>query len=168
MKSIVLMGFMGAGKTTLGKALAKDTKILFQDTDELIEKEQGKKISEIFAEEGEQAFREMETRLLESLQGQQKSRILSIGGGMPLKQENRELLRKLGVVVYLKASKETILERVSKNQNRPLLAGEDLEEKVSRLMEEREKIYLETAHQVMDTDGKQITQILWELKEILK
>ena len=154
MKNFVLMGFMGTGKTTVGKRLAKALSCEFIDTDERIEKEQGRKISDIFAEDGEQAFRDMETDLLKRLQDSKDAFVLSIGGGMPVREENRALLRKIGTVVYLKTSKEEIIRRVSGDTNRPLLQGGALEEKVTSLMNAREQIYMETAHREVVTDGK--------------
>lgn len=160
MKRIVLMGFMGAGKSTVGRRLAKALSCKFIDTDEYIEKEQGRKISDIFAKDGEQAFRDMETNLLKRLQDSREEFVLSIGGGMPVREENRELLRKIGTVVYLKTSKEEIIRRVSGDTNRPLLQGGALEEKVVSLMKAREPIYLETAHKVLCTDGKTVKDIV--------
>ena len=154
MKRIILMGFMGAGKTTVGKKLAKELSCEFIDTDELIEKEQGCKISEIFAKDGEAAFRDLETELLKRLQGTEKEFVLSIGGGMPVREENRKLLRKIGTVIYLKTSKEEIIKRLSGDTSRPLLQGGMLEEKISSLMNAREHIYVETAHREVLTDGK--------------
>ena len=165
MKNIVLMGFMGAGKTTIGKKLANALKYEFIDTDEWIEKEKGRKISDIFAEDGEAVFRDMETDLLKRLQGSEEKFVLSIGGGMPVREENRALLRNLGIVIYLKTSKEEIIRRVSGNKNRPLLQGGDLEEKVTNLMNAREQIYIETAHMEVITDGK---NPLGVIEEILK
>lgn len=159
MRRIVLMGFMGAGKTTVGKYLAKMLSCEFIDTDERIELEQGRKISDIFAESGEQAFRDMETELLRRLQDSEEDFVLSIGGGMPVREENRELLRKIGTVVYLKASKETIIKRVSGDRSRPLLLGGELEEKVTSLMNAREKIYVETAHAKVTTDNRSPEEI---------
>ncbi|MBO5160371.1 MAG: shikimate kinase [Lachnospiraceae bacterium] len=163
MKNIVLMGFMGAGKTTVGKRLAKALSCEFIDTDERIEKEQGRKISDIFAEDGEQAFRDMETDLLKRLQDSKDTFVLSIGGGMPVREENRALLRKIGTVVYLKTSKDEIIRRVSGDTKRPLLQGGALEEKVTSLMNAREHIYMETAHREVVTDGKYPQQIVEEL-----
>ena len=163
MKNIVLMGFMGTGKTTVGKRLAKALSCEFIDTDERIEKEQGRKISDIFAEDGEQAFRDMETDLLKRLQDSKDAFVLSIGGGMPVREENRALLRKIGTVVYLKTSKEEIIRRVSGDTNRPLLQGGVLEEKVTSLMNAREQIYMETAHREVVTDGKYPQKIVEEL-----
>lgn len=166
MKNIILMGFMGAGKTTIGKKLSKALNWEFIDTDAYIEEEQGRKISDIFAEAGEMAFRDMETDLLKRLQNGENQFVLSIGGGMPVREENRALLRNLGTVVYLKTSKEEIIRRVSGDKNRPLLQGGDLEEKVTNLMNARECIYIETAHVEIVTDGKTPEQVVKEIQDI--
>ncbi len=166
MKRIVLMGFMGAGKTTIGKELAKALNCEFIDTDEWIEKEQGRKISDIFAKDGEQTFRDMETDLLKRLQDSEDKFVLSIGGGMPVREENRVLLRNIGTVVYLKTSKEEIIRRVSGDTNRPLLQGGALEEKVTRLMNSREQIYQETAHLEVLTDGKRPEELVKEIMSL--
>lgn len=166
MKRVVLMGFMGAGKTTIGKALAKEFSCGFIDTDEMIEQVQGRKISEIFEKEGESAFRDMETELLRKLQNRTDMFVLSIGGGMPVREENRALLRDIGTVVYLKATKEELLRRLSGDTQRPLLQGGGLEEKITTLMDARAEIYANTAHRQLETDGRTIDDILKELKEI--
>ena len=163
MKRIVLMGFMGAGKTTVGKELAEVLSCDFIDTDEQIEKEQNRKISDIFEKDGEAVFRDMETELLKRLQESKGSFVLSIGGGMPVREENRELLRNLGTVVYLKASKEELVRRLSGDTKRPLLQGGGLEEKVTALMSAREEIYKETAHRTMITEGKMISELVKEI-----
>lgn len=163
MKNIVLMGFMGAGKTTVGKCLAKSMNCELIDTDAQIEKEQGRKISDIFTEDGEQAFRDMETELLKRFVNRTDNLVLSIGGGMPVREENRALLRDIGTVVYLKTSKEEIIRRVSGDSKRPLLQGGDLEEKVTSLMNAREHIYIETAHREVLTDGKHPEELVKEI-----
>ena len=160
------MGFMGAGKTTIGKKLSKALNWEFIDTDAYIEEEQGRKISDIFAEDGEIAFRDMETDLLKRLQNGENQFVLSIGGGMPVREENRALLGNLGTVIYLKTSKEEIIRRVSGDKNRPLLQGGDLEEKVTNLMNSRECIYIETAHVEIVTDGKTPEQVVKEIQDI--
>jgi shikimate kinase len=166
MKNIILMGFMGAGKTTIGKKLSKALNWEFIDTDAYIEEEQGRKISDIFAEDGERAFRDMETDLLKRLQNGENQFVLSVGGGMPVREENRALLRNLGTVIYLKISKEEIIRRVSGDKKRPLLQGGDLEEKVTNLMNVRECIYIETAHVEIVTDGKTPEQVVKEIQDI--
>jgi shikimate kinase len=166
MKNIILMGFMGAGKTTIGKKLSKALNWEFIDTDAYIEEEQGRKISDIFAEDGECVFRDMETDLLRRLQNSKDKFVLSIGGGMPVREENRELLRKIGMVVYLKTSRDEIIRRVSAGKNRPLLQGGNLEEKVTNLMNAREQIYVDTAHVEVVTDGKVPKKIVNEILKI--
>ena len=166
MKNVVLMGFMGAGKTTIGRKLAKALECEFIDTDERIEIEQKRKISDIFAEDGEETFRDMETNLLKHLQDREEGFVLSIGGGMPVREENRTLLRNLGTVVYLKTSKAEIIRRVSGDKNRPLLQGGDLDEKVTNLMKAREQIYKDTAHKEIVTDGKNPQKVVNEILEL--
>ena len=166
MKNVVLMGFMGAGKTTIGRKLAKAVECEFIDTDERIEIEQKRKISDIFAEDGEETFRDMETNLLKHLQDREEGFVLSIGGGMPVREENRTLLRNLGTVVYLKTSKAEIIRRVSGDKNRPLLQGGDLDEKVTNLMKAREQIYKDTAHKEVVTDGKNPQKVVNEILEL--
>ena len=165
MKTIVLMGFMGAGKSTIGKSLAKAMNCEFIDTDAYIEKEQGRKISEIFEKDGEVVFRDMETDLLKRLQERTDGFVLSLGGGMPVREENRKLLRNLGCVIYLKTSKEEIIRRVSGDRNRPLLQGGALEDKVTALMNAREAIYMETAHEEVVTDGKSVGELVVEIQK---
>lgn len=166
-KKIVLMGFMGAGKTTVGKYLSEKLSCEFLDTDECIEAAEGRKISEIFASDGEKAFRDMETALLKKLQEKETPFVLSIGGGMPVREENRALLRSLGTVVYLKTSKETILKRVAGDVSRPLLQGGELEEKITSLMKARESIYIETADRIIETDGRTPDELAEELLGVL-
>lgn len=160
MKNIILIGFMGAGKTTIGKLLAKDRELVFVDTDERIEQEQGRKIPDIFAQEGELYFRDLETELLQRMQEDTYGSVVSVGGGMPVREQNRALLRSLGCVVYLSAGKQTILERVKKDGSRPMLEGGSLEERVERLMREREGYYRQAAHIDVRTDGRSIRQVL--------
>lgn len=168
MRRIVLMGFMGAGKTTVGKCLSRRLSCKFLDTDEEIEREQNRKISEIFEKDGEEFFRKLETELLWKLQNSKEPFVLSIGGGMPLREENRELLQKIGTVIYLKTSEEEIVKRVSGDESRPLLSGADLEKKVRRLMAERESIYVKTAGKEVLTDEKSPEEIAEEIENIIK
>ncbi len=160
MKNYILIGFMGAGKTTVGKLLAKEKGMQFVDTDERIVSEQGRKIPDIFAEDGEAYFRDLETELLKRMQEDTCHAVISVGGGMPVRKQNRELLRSLGCVIYLSASKQTILERVKNDGSRPMLNGGDLEERVEQLMKEREALYRQAAHIDVRTDGRSIRHVL--------
>jgi shikimate kinase len=160
MKNIILIGFMGAGKTTIGKILAREKNLTFLDTDERIASEQGISIPEIFSSCGEAYFRDLETDLLRRMLEDTKDTVISVGGGMPVREENRALLRKLGCVIYLSATKETILGRVKNDGSRPMLNGEDMEAKVSSLMKARESLYRQTAHLDIHTDHRNVRQVL--------
>ncbi len=151
-KNIVLIGFMGSGKSTVGRALHQRLGYSLTDMDELIERTMGKKITEIFKEEGEQAFRDFETLQLVEIAKQTDIRhIVSTGGGIVIRPDNRHLLRKLGYVVWLDAPEKTILERTSRNRDRPLLNTTDAAQRVKNLLNEREPWYRETAHLKVDT-----------------
>ena len=156
-ENIILTGYMGSGKTSVSRALEGITELTFLDTDAEIERRAGKTISRIFAEDGEEAFRKLETGLLEEYLQNGWKGILSTGGGMPVREENRKLLRKLGKVIYLQTSAETICDRLSGDTTRPLLAGlADREAKLAKILEMlsiREPYYLETAHITVETDG---------------
>lgn len=161
-KNIVLIGFMGAGKTTLGEVLAKKLRVPFVDTDQLIEQEQQRAISCIFEEEGEAAFRKMETETLRKLSDGKKC-VISVGGGLPVQPQNHELLKQLGITVYLKAQKETLVKRLQGDTTRPLLQGGDLLEKIETLMNQREDVYEQVADLILQTDNKQLEEVLEEL-----
>lgn len=153
-ENIVLIGFMGSGKTTVGRELQHRLGYPLVDMDLVIEQRAGKTITEIFADPGEAAFRDMETSLLGEL-GHPESprRIISTGGGVVGRQENRELLKNLGYVVWLHAPAAVILERTGKSRTRPLLQTEDPATRIQTLMEERRPLYEETAHLKLDTTG---------------
>ncbi len=158
MQNLILIGFMGAGKTSVGKYLAHKTGMTFVDTDERIVAEQGMEIAAIFEKYGEPYFRDLETDLLERMQTDTENSVISVGGGMPVRERNRELLRSLGCVVWLLASKATILGRVSGDGTRPMLSGGDLEARVERLMRAREAFYRDAAHLMIQTDGLNIAE----------
>lgn len=160
MNNLILIGFMGAGKTTIGKLLAREKNLPFVDTDERIVAEQGMNIPDIFARYGEPYFRDLETELLVKMQTDTEHSVISVGGGMPVREENRELLRNLGCVIYLSATKQTIMERVKSDGSRPMLNGEDLERRVDTLMKARENLYRQAAHLDIRTDGRSIHQVM--------
>ncbi len=153
-KNIVLIGFMGCGKSTVGRDLHARLGYPLVDMDQMIEKRAGKSIAAIFADSGEQAFREMESQLLEELgDPSAPRRIISTGGGVIGRASNRELLRQLGYVVWLHAPVHVILERTGKNRERPLLHTPDPAAKVAELLAIREPLYASTAHLKVDTAG---------------
>lgn len=151
-QNIVLIGFMGCGKTSVGEALAKELSYVFLDTDQTIEEKSKQKISEIFKQYGEEYFRNLETETIECLSEQLEHHIVSTGGGLPLRKCNADILQRMGFVVYLKVSKESILRRLEGDTTRPLLMGEHVEEKVQKLLEYREPIYEVAAHLVVSVD----------------
>lgn len=168
MDNIVLIGFMGCGKTTVGIRLSYAMRRTFLDTDRLIEKEQGREISRIFAREGEESFRRLETEMLKRLADTQQGVIIATGGGTPVKKENRGLLKRLGRVVYLEVKPETVYERVKGDTKRPLLQCERLLERIRELMEAREEAYREAADVVISVDGKDFETIIKEIEEKTK
>ena len=165
--NIILTGFMGAGKTSLGRAAARKLKIPFLDTDQLITEREGISINEIFARHGEEYFRSLETQTLRELKEREGAYILSVGGGLPLRQENRPLLKELGCVIYLSTSPETLAGRLEGDQTRPILRqGEGTRrEKIERILREREPGYLDAADTVIRNDGKSFYTVV---KEIVK
>jgi len=168
MDNIVLIGFMGSGKTTVGIRLSYYMRRTFLDTDKLIEKEQGREISRIFAQEGEAYFRELETEMLEKLGKTETGRIIATGGGTPVKKENRPLLKKLGKVVYLKLEPETVYERVKEDTKRPLLQCGDPLGRIRELMAARREAYEEAADIVIRVDDKDYDTIVKEIEEKTK
>ena len=162
--NIVLEGFMGSGKSTVSELLSEELMLELIDTDEVIEDTEGRTINEIFETEGEASFREMETDLLEAIDSDHwREFVISLGGGMPVKEENRELLRKIGKVVYLRAKPETIFERVKDDDKRPLLKTEDPLAKIKELLEKRAAFYEDVADMIIDTDGKTPLEITKEI-----
>lgn len=154
----VLIGFMGAGKSVVGKALAGRLRAGFVDLDEAIEADAGRSIGEIFAAEGEAAFREMERRAVgEAVKA--PGRVIAAGGGAFLDEENRLLLSAYAPVVHLDASPETILARLDRDSSRPLLEAGDREGRVRELMAGRRSLY-ETADHRVATDGRSVGEVV--------
>ena len=156
--SIVLVGMMGAGKSTVGRLLARRLKRRFHDTDTEIEHRCGVRIAVIFDIEGEAGFRARETQVIAELCAQ-RGVVLATGGGAVLAEDNRRRLAACGAVVYLRAQPEDLYERVRQDRNRPLLAGDDPLGRLRELYRERDPLYREVADVVIDT-GRQSVQVL--------
>lgn len=156
--NLYLVGMMGAGKTTVGRLLARRLKLRFVDSDHEIEARCGVKIPVIFEIEGEAGFRAREAQALAEL-ARLEGVVLATGGGVVLLEENRRLLAARGTVVYLRATPEHLYERVRQDRNRPLLAGGDPLGRLRELYRERDPLYREVADVVVDT-GRQSVQVL--------
>lgn len=164
MNHVILIGFMGCGKSSVGKELALELDVPFIDTDAMIEKQTGRKISAIFRESGEAYFRDLETMALKQLMDSGGRKVIAVGGGLPVRPVNREYLKRLGTTVYLLARPETLVERLEGDDTRPLLQGGELRQKIKQLMNDREEIYLAAADIQVATDGKNIYEIVQEVK----
>lgn len=149
-ENIYLIGLMGAGKTTIGKQLAKSLKWPFYDSDKAIEENTGVDIPTIFEFEGEAGFREREQKMIRQLT-QMRGIVLATGGGAILLEENRRLLHENGFVVYLQCSIARILERTRRDTQRPLLKTDNPKERLESLFKEREPLYLSCADFKIDT-----------------
>jgi shikimate kinase len=149
-ENIVLVGFMGSGKSTVGRMLARQLRFRFLDTDKLVEERERMTIAEIFARHGEAHFRERETAVLESLHDVRRH-ILATGGGIVTVPGNIPRLRSLGLVVLLTADPEETYRRVSRNSKRPLLQVEDPRKRVLDLMAARQPLYEGVAHFQVDS-----------------
>ncbi len=167
MGNVILIGFMGCGKTTVGLKLSYRLRQSVIDTDKEIEKSEQRAVSELFAVEGEEYFRKKETECLKKLIETTSNMIISAGGGLPVREENRELLHCLGRVIYLRARPETIYDRLKNDTTRPLLQGDNPQEKIRRLMEQRADCYEQAADIIVDVDNKEFEQILDEIEEAL-
>ena len=157
--NIYLIGMMGSGKSTVGKTLSEKIQKPFRDLDSEIEKRIGREISEIFDTDGEEQFRKMETKQLK----QYSESIVACGGGIILKDENREFINGNGATILLTASMEELSHRLSDSGNRPLLADNNTEEALTKLWLERQLNYLNTADLTIQTDGKNPEQLTEEI-----
>ncbi|MBC8081191.1 MAG: shikimate kinase [Gorillibacterium sp.] len=154
--NLVLIGFMGTGKSTIGMRLAEKLNWTFKDTDLEIERAEGYTVQELFSARGEPTFREMESAILKQILSE-KRQVVATGGGCVLAEGNRVSMQESGFVVSLGASVETIVSRVEGVNNRPLLAG-DIREKVTELIQRRMGVY-GFAHYHVDTDGREPEEI---------
>jgi len=165
-KGIALLGFMGSGKSTLAGQLAVMGDLPYFETDAVLEQEFSMSIKEYFQKFGEESFRREESRVLKKMSGREM--ILSPGGGIVLKEENRNFLKNYFFCVYLKVSPETVLQRLSGTKNlRPLLQDKMNLTDITEMMERRSAFYEETADYILEGDGKSISECLTELQSVL-
>ncbi|WP_414041360.1 shikimate kinase [Acidithiobacillus sp. M4-SHS-6] len=158
--TVILIGPMGAGKSTIGRLLAARLRIPYVDSDQLIVSRTGVDIPTIFEIEGEAGFREREVKIIADLVEQANPMVLATGGGAVLDPRNRAHLRRMGRVIYLDISVEEQLKRVRHDRNRPLLQNADLENRLRHLAQQRNCIYQQTAHWRVSGDGLRSDQVL--------
>jgi shikimate kinase len=166
MRNIVLIGFMGSGKTVVSKVLSKKLKMKIKDTDELIEKKTKLKIKEIFAKYGEEYFREIEKKVVSNV-SKRKNIIISTGGGIVKNELNIKNLKKNGIIVYLKNSFLTSVKRLKNKKDRPLFDHQNLKN-TKKLFNLRQKLYKNAADIIIKTDNKSIKEVAKEIIEKIK
>ena len=165
-KNIILTGFMGVGKTSVGTQLAKDLGYTFVDTDKLIEADQNMTITTIFAKHGEPYFREIEAKIVQEV-AQKESQVVSTGGGAVLWDMNRDAFKKAGFVVCLTASPEKIYDRIKHETHRPLLQTADPKLKIKELLDSRARFYAQ-ADVTIDTTEKSVDDVITTIKERIR
>ena len=165
--NIFLVGLMGAGKTSVGRLLAKRFNKAFYDCDQEIERRTGVKIPVIFDIEGEQGFRAREAAVLRELAALPDI-VLATGGGAVLDAENRRVLAQNGTVVYLRARLDDLLQRTRHDRNRPLLQTADPRAKLEQLFEQRDPLYREVAALVVDTGNQNLRSLAHRLEQSLQ
>ena len=167
MNNIYLIGFMGSGKSAVAAHLMREYGIPRVEMDREIEAESGMPIPEIFEKEGEEAFREKETELLRKITAREGV-VVSCGGGVPMRAENVELMRASGRIVLLTAEPETILERVKRSENRPVLKGRKTVEGIRELMEKRRGAYEAAADVVLSTDSGRVAETAEKVRVLME
>ena len=167
MKNIFLIGYMGSGKSTVAAYMANQYGMEVFEMDEMVASREGMRISDIFAKQGEEYFRDVETKLLQEI-CMQEDKVVSCGGGIVLREQNVEMMKKDGAIVLLSAKSETILERVKDDDNRPLLKGNKTVAFINEMMEKRRERYESAADIIVQTDDKQVADICNEIIQKIK
>lgn len=165
--NIFLVGMMGAGKTSVGRVLAKRLNKRFYDSDHVIEERTGVKIPVIFEIEGEPGFRHRESAVIDELSALDDI-VLATGGGAVLSADNRDKLRSRGTVVYLRASVKDLLNRTRHDKNRPLLQTADPRGRLNELFEARDPLYRDVAHVTIDTGSQSLATLVARLHQMLE
>lgn len=168
MNHIAIIGFMGSGKTRVGKRLSKDLNIPFVDIDRVIVKKMNLSIKEIFDRFGEPFYRALETTAVKALIEDPEQKIISLGSGLPMQEQNDKYIKKLGTVVYLKGSLATLKKRLENNSsNNPLIEGEDRDDKIKKLLKQRDPVYTKYADLEVITGDKPFEDLILELEKKL-
>ncbi|GHC51938.1 shikimate kinase [Alcaligenes pakistanensis] len=166
-RPIILVGMMGAGKTTIGRQLARELKREFMDLDHELEARSGVRVSTIFEFEGEQGFRKRESAVLD-ICSRQTGIVLATGGGAILSEANRQIIQDRGIVVYLCATVDELYRRVARDRNRPLLQTADPRARIQELLQAREPLYEEVADVRFETGSAPVHHAVRHLLSLLK
>ena len=165
-ENIIITGFMGSGKSIVAEELARKLGMEFIDMDQIIEEHQGMSISDIFARYGEKYFREQENKLVQEL-AQQENMVIATGGGTFLNLNNAKILKWKGQIICLQADSKTIANRLKENNNRPLVKGKNVLNKINQLLEERKNIY-DSFPWKIDTSNLSVQEVVDKIIELLK
>ena len=168
MNHIVIIGFMGSGKTRVGKRLAKDFDIPFVDIDRVVTKKMNLSSKEIFDRFGEPFYRALETTAVKALIEDPEQKVISLGSGLPMQEQNEKYIKKLGTVVYLKGSYETLKKRLENSSSNPQIEGADKADKIKKLLKQRDPVYAKFADVEMITGDKPFEELIGQLEEKLK
>ena len=166
-KRFFLVGPMGAGKSTIGRQLAKRFDLPFIDIDNEIENVSGADIQWIFDKEGEYGFRLRESKVLRRSVESNTKAVIATGGGIVLNEENRLLISSAGIVIYLSVAKQQLYERIKRDRKRPLLQVEDRQQAVNRLFDERDPLYRQIADVIFSSSNTQVQRVVDELEREL-
>jgi shikimate kinase len=165
-RMVILTGFMGSGKSSVGKVLARQLSCSFVDLDSEIVSAAGCSINEIFSRDGETVFRILESEQLQKILSEDLEGVIATGGGVVIAEKNRKRMRDRGIIVNLKVTLEQVMTRLHGCSNRPLLLGENVPERVKALMDAREHFYADADIQI-DTDGKSVEDVAMEIQSSL-
>lgn len=163
--NIALSGIMGCGKTTVAKILAEKFNLPLKDTDEIIVNRYGK-ISDIFAQKGEEYFRKIESEVISEISSKDGNFVIALGGGAVLSESNVHNLKRYGKIVYLRTKEENLVKRLEKTSDRPLLQG-TMRDRISQILSVRAHIYENSADFVIDTDGLSPREIAIKIGEMI-
>ena len=165
-KNIFIIGSMGSGKTSIGKILAKNNHLSFLDTDHEIIRSCGYSIPDIFEKFGEEHFRNLETEQLRKMDAIE-NHIISTGGGIVLKDDNKKLMKSLGLIIFLDINISSQMDRVKNRKNRPLLSNKNLKDNLLSLKEIRDPIYKKISNYIIDVSGKEREKVINEIQKII-
>ena len=165
-KNIFIVGSMGSGKTSIGKMLAKNNNLSFLDTDHEIIRDCGYSIPDIFKEFGEEHFRDLETEQLRKMNSIE-NHVISTGGGIILRDDNKKLMKDLGIIIFLDININSQIDRVKNRKNRPLLNNNNLKDNLLSLKKTRDPIYKSISNYIIDVSGKERDQVINEIQKII-